>query len=305
MSYNRGSLHKRIVRTTVPDRFLTVAQERGRAPPGHLSVTVTSSTVSANIEHHFIPVRDLTPANPMSSGQYCLVLRGELTGQIFWVKKCQSKKEPRGVELEDGTKLRFGDIYYVGLAVKILAVRHDMHCKCALDMQSTTPGKEWMVVRYSDVVQVNIRHPWNFNTGSRLAVDRTIPQAPSPSGSVLPGSANSSDPGQHPNGPPRSVSRCQAHAVPRVFWGWYWAIYVGVGEGLIWTVAHVLHLTILRVPDNQTVRTTDLQHSQSPQIIHQIFSEDSNHQTVRTTDPQNISGVQTVRTPDTKIFSED
>ncbi|KAI6095210.1 hypothetical protein F5141DRAFT_1068551 [Pisolithus sp. B1] len=43
------------------------------------------------------------------SGQYCLVLRGELAGQIFWVKKCQSKKELRGVELEDGTKLHFGD----------------------------------------------------------------------------------------------------------------------------------------------------------------------------------------------------
>ncbi|KIK14996.1 hypothetical protein PISMIDRAFT_115970, partial [Pisolithus microcarpus 441] len=113
MSYNRGSLHKRIVCTMVPDHFLTVAQERGRAPPGHLSVTMTSSTVSANIEHHFIPVRDLTPANPTSSGQYCLVLWGELTGQIFRVKKCQSKKEPRGVELEDGTKLRFGDVCQV------------------------------------------------------------------------------------------------------------------------------------------------------------------------------------------------
>ncbi|KAI5982199.1 hypothetical protein EDD15DRAFT_2203144 [Pisolithus albus] len=115
MSYNRGSLHKRIVCTTVPDRFFTVMQERGRAPPGHLSVTVTSSTVSANIEHHFIPARDLTPANPTSSGQYCLILRGELTGQIFRVKKCQSKKEPRGVELDDGTKLRFGDIAYVDI----------------------------------------------------------------------------------------------------------------------------------------------------------------------------------------------
>ncbi|KAI6004946.1 hypothetical protein EDD15DRAFT_2191682 [Pisolithus albus] len=103
------SLHKRIVHTTVPDHFFTVVQERGRAPPGHLSVTVTSSMVSANIEHHFIPARDLTPANPTSSGQYCLVLWGELTGQIFRVKKCQSKKEPREVELDDGTKLRFGD----------------------------------------------------------------------------------------------------------------------------------------------------------------------------------------------------
>ncbi|KAI6009911.1 hypothetical protein BKA83DRAFT_4133142 [Pisolithus microcarpus] len=119
MSYNHGSLHKQIVHTTVPDCFLTVAQEHGHAPPSHLSVTMASSTVSTNIEHHFIPMNDLTPANPMSSGQYCLVLWGELTGQIFWVKKCQSKKEPRGVELEDGTKLQFSDIYYVWLVVKM------------------------------------------------------------------------------------------------------------------------------------------------------------------------------------------
>ncbi|KIK18716.1 hypothetical protein PISMIDRAFT_108911, partial [Pisolithus microcarpus 441] len=113
MSYNHGSLHKQIVHTTVPDCFLTVAQEHGHAPPSHLSVTMASSTVSTNIEHHFIPMNDLTPANPMSSGQYCLVLWGELTGQIFWVKKCQSKKEPRGVELEDGTKLQFSDVCQV------------------------------------------------------------------------------------------------------------------------------------------------------------------------------------------------
>ncbi|KAI5985283.1 hypothetical protein EDD15DRAFT_2200735 [Pisolithus albus] len=59
--------------------------------------------------------------------QYCLVLWGELTGQIFWVKKCQSKKEPRGVELDDSTKLRFGDIYYVGLVVKIYMGDNILH----------------------------------------------------------------------------------------------------------------------------------------------------------------------------------
>ncbi|KAI6011344.1 hypothetical protein EDC04DRAFT_2609931 [Pisolithus marmoratus] len=106
MSYNCGSLLKRVVRTMVPDRFSTVVHGHGLAPPGHVSVTVTSSTVSANIEHHFIPVRDLTPANPRSAGQYCLILHGKLVGQIHWVKKCQVKKHPKGVELEDGTKLQ-------------------------------------------------------------------------------------------------------------------------------------------------------------------------------------------------------
>ncbi|KAI6038183.1 hypothetical protein EDC04DRAFT_2604269 [Pisolithus marmoratus] len=109
-SYNRGSLLKRVVHTTVPDRFSTVVHGLGLAPPGHVSVTVTSSTVSANIEHHFIPACDLTPANPRSAGQYCLVLHGELAGQIHRVKKCQVKKDPKGVELEDGC----GD-YWAGI----------------------------------------------------------------------------------------------------------------------------------------------------------------------------------------------
>ncbi|KAI6019588.1 hypothetical protein EDC04DRAFT_2607505 [Pisolithus marmoratus] len=112
-SYNRGSLLKQVVHTTVPDRFSMVVHGLGLAPPGHVSVTVTSSTVSANIEHHFIPARDLTPANPRSAGQYCLVLHGELAGQIHRVKKCQVKKDLKGVELEDGTKLPLGDVCQV------------------------------------------------------------------------------------------------------------------------------------------------------------------------------------------------
>ncbi|KAI6133604.1 hypothetical protein EV401DRAFT_1883474, partial [Pisolithus croceorrhizus] len=97
--------------TTAPDHFSTI--EDGPAPPSHIAVTVTSSTVSANIERHFIPARYLTPANLTSAGQYCLVLRGTLTSQIFRVKKCQSKKEPKGVELNGGAKLPFGDVCQV------------------------------------------------------------------------------------------------------------------------------------------------------------------------------------------------
>ncbi|KAI6043660.1 hypothetical protein EDC04DRAFT_2599941 [Pisolithus marmoratus] len=56
---------------------------------------------------------DLTPANLRSAGQYCLVLHGKLVGQIHQVKKCQVKKDPKGVELEDGTKLPLGDVCQV------------------------------------------------------------------------------------------------------------------------------------------------------------------------------------------------
>ncbi|KAI6015960.1 hypothetical protein EDC04DRAFT_2608603 [Pisolithus marmoratus] len=85
VSYNCGLLLKQVVHTTVPDCFSMVIHGLGLAPPGHVSVTVTSST-------------------------YCLVLHGKLAGQIHWVKKCQVKKDLKGVELEDGTKLPLGDV---------------------------------------------------------------------------------------------------------------------------------------------------------------------------------------------------
>ncbi|KAI6009145.1 hypothetical protein EDC04DRAFT_2610693 [Pisolithus marmoratus] len=139
MSYNCGSLLKRVVRTMVPDRFSTVVHGRGLAPPGHVSVTVTSSTVSANIEHHFIPARDLTPANPRSAGQYCLVLHGELVGQIHRVKKCQVKKDPKGVELEDGPghhinvdPVQFMSFLRYGVAPKIMVMIHLTLPQCCI-----------------------------------------------------------------------------------------------------------------------------------------------------------------------------
>ncbi|KAI6037746.1 hypothetical protein EDC04DRAFT_2604526 [Pisolithus marmoratus] len=46
-----------------------------------------------------------------SAGQYCLILHGKLASQIHWVKKYQVKKDPKGVKLEDGTKLPFGDVH--------------------------------------------------------------------------------------------------------------------------------------------------------------------------------------------------
>ncbi|KAI6009214.1 hypothetical protein EDC04DRAFT_2610651 [Pisolithus marmoratus] len=73
MSYNHGSLLKQVVLTMVPDHLSTVIHGLGLAPPGHVSVTVTSSTV----------------------------------------KKCQVKKDLKGVELEDGTKLPLGDVCQV------------------------------------------------------------------------------------------------------------------------------------------------------------------------------------------------
>ncbi|KAI6028106.1 hypothetical protein EDC04DRAFT_2605843 [Pisolithus marmoratus] len=84
-----------VVHCSIPDCFSMVKHELGLAPPGHVSVTVTSST-------------------------YCLILHGKLTGQIHWVKKCQVKKDPKGVELEDGTKLPLGDVCQGPNAIQVL-----------------------------------------------------------------------------------------------------------------------------------------------------------------------------------------
>ncbi|KIN96347.1 hypothetical protein M404DRAFT_932386, partial [Pisolithus tinctorius Marx 270] len=111
LAYNRGTLGKRVVHTTIPDRFFS--EKHGVAPPGHVSVTVTSSTVSTIIEHHTIPARDLSPANPTSTGQFCLILKGALQGEIHRINKCQTKKSPKGVVLEDGTQLPLRDVCLV------------------------------------------------------------------------------------------------------------------------------------------------------------------------------------------------
>ncbi|KAI5985670.1 hypothetical protein EDC04DRAFT_2615301 [Pisolithus marmoratus] len=90
VSYNRGSLLKRVVHTTVPDLLLY-----GRT-------WAWLSTSWSCVSHCDLKYTcDLTPMNPRSAGQYCLVLHGELAGQIHQVKKCQVKKDPKGVELED------------------------------------------------------------------------------------------------------------------------------------------------------------------------------------------------------------
>ncbi|KAI6037654.1 hypothetical protein EDC04DRAFT_2604570 [Pisolithus marmoratus] len=95
------SWHKQTLTMIQINFAVQVIHGHGLAPPGHVSVTVTSSTVSTNIKHHFIPACDLTPANLRSAGQ------------IHQVKKCQVKKDPKGVELEDSTKLLLGDVCQV------------------------------------------------------------------------------------------------------------------------------------------------------------------------------------------------
>ncbi|KIN95424.1 hypothetical protein M404DRAFT_34172 [Pisolithus tinctorius Marx 270] len=111
LAYNCRTLGKRVVRTTILDRFFS--EKHGVAPPGHVSVTVTSSTVSTIIEHHTILARDLSPANPTSTGQFCLILKGMLQGKIHHINKCQTKKSLKGVVLEDGTQLLLHDVCLV------------------------------------------------------------------------------------------------------------------------------------------------------------------------------------------------
>ncbi|KIN98783.1 hypothetical protein M404DRAFT_31100 [Pisolithus tinctorius Marx 270] len=111
LAYNHGTLGKWVVRTTIPDHFFL--EKHGVAPPGHVSVTMTSSTVSTIIEHHTILACDLSPTNLTSTGQFCLILKGALQGEIHRINKCQTKKSPKGVVLEDGTQLPLHDVCLV------------------------------------------------------------------------------------------------------------------------------------------------------------------------------------------------
>jgi hypothetical protein len=108
--YRVSSLNKRVVRTNCPDRFCGNA---GRAPPGFVSVTVSSSSVSTTIEHHNISAEHLTPSAPSAAKQYCLILKGERAGEVHRIKKCMSRKPPLQVVLENGDTFPLADVCQV------------------------------------------------------------------------------------------------------------------------------------------------------------------------------------------------
>ena len=108
IGYNRGSLCKLVVSTTCPDRFLG---KEGQVPPGCLSVTVTAHHDSTKIKHHMVPAVHLTAAPPRAKGQKCLILKGEIAGQIRGVKECKLRKQQ--VILSSGVMLPLDDVCLV------------------------------------------------------------------------------------------------------------------------------------------------------------------------------------------------
>ncbi|KAL4062239.1 hypothetical protein V8B97DRAFT_2026896 [Scleroderma yunnanense] len=97
-----------LVCTTCPNQFLG---KDGEVLAGFLSVTVTAHCDSTKIEHHTIPAVHLTAAPPRAKGQTCMVLKGELAGQIWCVKECRLKKQQ--VVLSNGVVLSLNDVCLV------------------------------------------------------------------------------------------------------------------------------------------------------------------------------------------------
>ncbi|KIJ05986.1 hypothetical protein PAXINDRAFT_20793 [Paxillus involutus ATCC 200175] len=87
-AFGGGRFTRRIMRTACPDRFCGGA---GPAPPGCVSLSATSNHSGRGIKHYNVPARCLTPASPMTKGQFILVLRGDLKGRfcqvVRWVRK--------------------------------------------------------------------------------------------------------------------------------------------------------------------------------------------------------------------------
>ncbi|KAL4065288.1 hypothetical protein J3A83DRAFT_4190674 [Scleroderma citrinum] len=69
------------------------------------------SLCNTKIEHHTIPAVHLTAAPPRAKGQTCMVLKGELAGQIWCVKECRLKKQQ--VVLSNGVVLSLNDVCLV------------------------------------------------------------------------------------------------------------------------------------------------------------------------------------------------
>ncbi|KAL4072422.1 hypothetical protein V8B97DRAFT_1917201 [Scleroderma yunnanense] len=96
LGYDHGSLCKQV---------------DGEVLAGFLSVTVTAHHNSIKIEHHTIPAVHLTAAPPKAKGQTCVVLKGELAGQIWCIKECRLKKQQ--VMLSNGVVLSLNDVCLV------------------------------------------------------------------------------------------------------------------------------------------------------------------------------------------------
>ena len=108
LGYDCGSLEKRVVRSTCPDRFLS---PNGKVPDGCVSVTVTARRDSTRVDNHTIPAIHLTASPPRAKDQKCLILEGDRAGQVHMVKDCKSRQQK--VLLYDGTSFSFDEICLV------------------------------------------------------------------------------------------------------------------------------------------------------------------------------------------------
>ncbi|KAG6373937.1 hypothetical protein JVT61DRAFT_6099 [Boletus reticuloceps] len=79
--YRGGNYIKWIMRTT-PDRF---SNSEGRAPPGHVSLTVSGNHTGTVTEYHHVPACFLSLASPNAKGQVVLVLQGDWRGWFCMV----------------------------------------------------------------------------------------------------------------------------------------------------------------------------------------------------------------------------
>ncbi|KAI6106407.1 hypothetical protein EDD16DRAFT_1523966 [Pisolithus croceorrhizus] len=97
--------------------------------------------------------------------QFCVILKGKLAGQIHWVKKCQSKKAPKGVELEDGTKLPFGDVCQVMPVIytHLISFTHPQHTHVF--------GRLAPIIIYSLITTAPSVHPRIIQVTRQLGLD--------------------------------------------------------------------------------------------------------------------------------------
>ena len=78
------------------------------APPGHVSTTVTTLCMGAQIKYHMIPASCLTPAVPKGKSDMCLILKGDRKVLNFAIAHCRLRKQE--VVLGNGTTLPFDDV---------------------------------------------------------------------------------------------------------------------------------------------------------------------------------------------------
>ena len=104
VGFQQVTLGKHIIWTAHPDPF---CGEDSPVPTGSICVTFTGHNLGSGIQHLKIPACFLTPANPTSKNQLCLVFKGPKVGTIVQIKECWKKTQ--NVVTDEGDFL-FSDV---------------------------------------------------------------------------------------------------------------------------------------------------------------------------------------------------